>query len=81
MVVDTTLCVRPYIGYAVCSNRQVLWFSGFIAVAVWNNSGIQRGGEKAKADGLKPSCSTFEYGSARRCKLSTSSVWLGVFLT
>ncbi len=56
----------------------ILWFAAFIAVATWNAAGIREGKEKKKAD--KGDCSTFEYGTEAKCKLSQATVGMGVVI-
>ncbi|KAF2086868.1 hypothetical protein K490DRAFT_43166 [Saccharata proteae CBS 121410] len=56
----------------------ILWFAAFIAVAVWNSSGMSKGAEEANVS--KGNCSTFAYGSELKCHLSEATVGFGVII-
>ena len=63
---------------AVDALYTILWFCAFIAVALWNNWGVDKGGEDKKIPGDERNCSTFAYGNEKRCEVSQATVGVGV---
>lgn len=55
----------------------IFWFSAFIALAVWNNQG-QKQGAKDKKVGGSGNCTTFAYGTEKKCELAKAAIGLGV---
>lgn len=55
----------------------IFWLSAIIALGVWVNEGKNKGSKEEKVDG-GGNCSTFAYGSEKKCKLAVASVGLGV---
>jgi hypothetical protein len=68
----------PYAYAALDGLFTILWFSAFIAVASWNSQGVKAGESK----GTDPSggCSSFEFGSETKCRLSETTVGFGVII-
>lgn len=60
--------------------RAVLWFAAFIAVAMWNSSGIKEGAKEKKIQENEGNCTTFKYGSEAMCNISKGAVGLGVMI-
>jgi hypothetical protein len=58
----------------------VLWFAAFIAVAMWNSSGIKEGAEEKKISADERNCTTFKYGSESMCNISKGAVGVGVMI-
>jgi len=57
-----------------------LWFAAFIAVAMWNSSGIKQGAEERNIGENDRNCTTFKYGSEGMCNISKGAVGVGVMV-
>ncbi|KAL9091925.1 MAG: hypothetical protein Q9165_004677 [Trypethelium subeluteriae] len=55
----------------------VLWFSAFIAVETWVNSGKSQGGKDQKK---AASCDVFAFGSSSKCTTGEAIIAFGVFI-
>ncbi|KAF2680205.1 hypothetical protein K458DRAFT_108570 [Lentithecium fluviatile CBS 122367] len=55
----------------------LLWFSAFIAVAMWNAKGIKEGAEEQKKI---RNCDAFKFGSVGKCRLSRVTVGFGAMI-
>ncbi|KAF2128501.1 hypothetical protein P153DRAFT_293347 [Dothidotthia symphoricarpi CBS 119687] len=71
---------NAYAFLAVDAIYTILWFCAFIAVALWNSYGINKGGEDKKIAEGDRNCTTFAYGNEKKCKVSTASVGLGAVI-
>jgi hypothetical protein len=72
---------NAYAFLAVDALYTILWFAAFIAVAMWNSSGIKEGAvDKKIPDGEPRNCTTFKWGSESKCNVSKSSVGVGVMV-
>ena len=72
---------NAYAFVAVDGLYTVLWFAAFIAVAMWNSSGIKEGAQDRKIPDSEPkNCTTFKWGSESKCTVSKSSVGIGVVI-
>lgn len=69
-----------YAFLAIDALYALLWFCAFIAVALWNTYGINRGGEDRKIQESDRNCTTFAYGSESKCNVSKASVGFGVVI-
>lgn len=70
-----------YAYLAVDTLFTLLWFSAFIAVAVWQARGTSSSPKDDDGkDSNKGSCSTFAFGSVAKCKTSQASIGFGVVL-
>lgn len=70
---------NAYAFVAIDALYTLLWFAAFIAVAMWNSSGIKEGAkDKNIPDGGPTNCTTFKWGSESKCTTSKSSVGVGV---
>lgn len=58
----------------------ILWFAAFIAVAMWNSTGIKEGAEEKKIGADDRNCTTFKYGSETMCNISKGAVGVGVMI-
>ncbi|KAF2457307.1 hypothetical protein BDY21DRAFT_270091, partial [Lineolata rhizophorae] len=58
----------------------IFWFAAFIAVALWNSSGIRNGAKDRDLDEDAGNCTTFKYGSESRCNVSKAAVGIGVVI-
>ncbi|KAF2824059.1 hypothetical protein CC86DRAFT_447621 [Ophiobolus disseminans] len=58
----------------------ILWFAAFIAVAMWNSSGIKEGAKDKKIPDDERNCTTFKWGSESKCNVSKASVGVGVVI-
>ncbi|KAF2028461.1 hypothetical protein EK21DRAFT_26032, partial [Setomelanomma holmii] len=70
--------VNAYAFLAVDALYTILWFAAFIAVALWNSSGIKQGAAEKKIPEDERNCTTFKWGSESKCNVSKASVGLGV---
>ncbi|KAK6502720.1 hypothetical protein TWF506_003295 [Arthrobotrys conoides] len=61
---------HPIAQTALCFLSTILWFAGFVSLAVHNNEGISRGEDKT--------CATTVYGTPKICDLSRGAIGLGV---
>ncbi|KAI9700283.1 MAG: hypothetical protein M1836_002298 [Candelina mexicana] len=52
----------------------IFWFSAFISVATWTNTGIRHGASKKKVKEGDGNCSTFDFGSESKCKVSQATI-------
>ena len=57
----------------------IFWLSAFASVIAWNNAGKSAGAQKKKLP-APGNCTTFDYGSERKCKLSGATAGLGGFV-
>ncbi|EWC47706.1 hypothetical protein DRE_02906 [Drechslerella stenobrocha 248] len=64
---------HPIAQTALCFVSTIIFFAGFVSLAVHNNEGISRG----ETDGVS-SCATTIYGTPRICELSKAVIGLGV---
>lgn len=55
----------------------IFWFAAIIALAVWNNEGMKKGAQEKKIDG-SGNCTTFAYGTEKKCELAKAAVGLAV---
>lgn len=55
----------------------IFWFSAFIALAVWGTQGRKQGAKDNHVGG-SGNCTTFAYGTEKKCELATGAVWIGV---
>jgi hypothetical protein len=67
-----------YAFLAVDALYTILWFAAFIAVAMWNSSGIKEGAQDRKIPDDERNCTTFKWGSESKCNVSKASVGVGV---
>jgi len=58
----------------------IFWLSAFAAVLSWNNVGIAQGAEDKKIPKGEASCTTFAFGSEKKCKLSYTASSFGVVI-
>ncbi|EPS39653.1 hypothetical protein H072_6568 [Dactylellina haptotyla CBS 200.50] len=61
---------HPIAQTVLCFLSTILWFAGFVSLAVHNNNGINMGKDK--------NCATTVYGTPRICEISKAAVGLGV---
>ncbi|KAI9743410.1 MAG: hypothetical protein M1835_002933 [Candelina submexicana] len=54
---------------------QIFWFSAFISVATWTNTGIRHGASKKKVKEGDGNCSTFDFGSESKSELINPHVF------
>ena len=71
---------NAYAFLAVDALYTVLWFAAFIAVALWNSSGIKEGAAEKKIPDDERNCTTFKWGSESKCNVSKASVGVGVVI-
>ena len=57
----------------------IFWFSAFIAMAVWVVQG-QKQGAKEKNIGGSGNCTTFAFGTEKKCELAKATIGLGVVI-
>ncbi|KAF1832770.1 hypothetical protein BDW02DRAFT_570677 [Decorospora gaudefroyi] len=69
-----------YAFLAVDALYTILWFAAFIAVAMWNSSGIKKGAEEKKIPADERNCTTFAYGDESKCSVSKAAVGVGVMV-
>lgn len=67
------------------SNKQIFWFAGFVALAVYTNKGISEGLNLEKDPKKKEAggCAVFFAGTGeneKACQMNKSAVGLGVFM-
>lgn len=58
----------------------ILWFAAFIAVAVWQGGGLDKGAKDKGPEEDDGACSHFAYGSEAKCNTSKASVGFGVVI-
>tara|TARA_R110002003_G_scaffold48_47_gene4300 strand:- start:800 stop:1087 length:288 start_codon:yes stop_codon:yes gene_type:complete len=71
---------NAYAFLAVDALYTVLWFAAFIAVALWNSSGIKQGAKERNIPDNERNCTTFKWGSESKCNVSKASVGVGVVI-
>lgn len=71
---------NAYAFLAVDALYTIFWFAAFIAVAMWNSSGIIDGAKERKIPDDQRNCTTFKWGSESKCKVSKSAVGIGVVI-
>jgi hypothetical protein len=59
---------------------QIFWLSAFAAVLSWNNAGIEKGAEEKKIPKSEGNCTTFAFGSEKKCKLSYTASSFGIII-
>ncbi|KAH8724755.1 hypothetical protein GQ44DRAFT_617465 [Phaeosphaeriaceae sp. PMI808] len=68
---------NAYAFLAVDVAYTILWFAAFIAVAMWNSSGVKEGAKEKNIPDDARNCTTFKWGSESKCSISRSSVGIG----
>ncbi|OAK94830.1 hypothetical protein IQ06DRAFT_82607 [Phaeosphaeriaceae sp. SRC1lsM3a] len=71
---------NAYAFLAVDALYTLLWFAAFIAVALWNSSGIKEGAKEKNIPDDERNCTTFKWGSESKCNVSKASVGVGVVI-
>lgn len=71
---------HAYAFLAVDALYTLLWFAAFVAVAMWNSSGIKQGAAEKKIPDNERNCTTFKYGSESKCNVSKASVGIGAMI-
>lgn len=71
---------NPYAFVSLDALYTILWFAAFIAIAVWNSTGIKEGAKDKKLGENDGNCTTFKFGPEDKCNLSRATVGFGVVI-
>ncbi|KAK6353681.1 hypothetical protein TWF696_005643 [Orbilia brochopaga] len=66
---------HPIAQTVLCFVSTIIWFAGFVSLAVYNNEGISK---SEVEEGESKSCATTAYGTPTSCEISRAAIGLGV---